>query len=352
MTASGEAVGLAARPYAPSWVDRLLDGIDRLPAPTWVIYPALMIPSVLVSHVAIWASGLAPVGQLTVQQTFWGIWTVGFLWLAHHLDGVAARAFETFRPAISPAAMNLDRAAYELTTIPARPALILAGLAIVFTVAYYVADPVASVVVGYAPLPLVGRTIVESFATAIIMIIFYQGFRQLRAVARIHDAADRVDPFHPTPLYAFSRLTAQTGLGLVSVVALGYVGNPVPIESPTFATLWLPWLVAFLVAGVAIFVLPLLGMHDRLVAAKAGLQRASEERLKSILGELHADVDDLSLARADGLNKLLASTLSEREILARLPTWPWSSGTLRGFVTAILLPLGLFLVQRVLSQLI
>ena len=311
-----------------------------------------MVPSVLVSHVAVWASGLAPVGQLTASQTFWGIWTVGFLWLAHHLDGVAARAFQTFRPAISPNVLDLDREAYELTTIPARPAWVVTGLAVLFTLSYYAADPVASQVVGYAPVPLVGRAIVESFATAVIMLIFYQGFRQLRAVRRIHASADRVDPFQPAPLYAFSRLTSRTGLALAAVVLLGYAGNPVPLDSPNFATLWLPWLIAFPLGGVAIFIVPLLGMHDRLVAAKAGLQAAGERRLTALLAELHADVNGLSLGRADGLGKLLAATLSEREVLAKLPTWPWSAGTLRGFVTAILLPLGLFLVQRILSQLI
>ncbi len=52
-----------------------------------------------------------------------------------------------------------------------------------------------------------------------------------------------------------------------------------------------------------------------------------------------------------GLNKALGTMLQQRDVVARLPTWPWSAGTLRAFVTAILLPLGLFIVQRVLSQL-
>ena len=54
--------------------------------------------------------------------------------------------------------------------------------------------------------------------------------------------------------------------------------------------------------------------------------------------------------RADGLNKTLASRLQQRDLLAKLPAWPWSAGTLRGFVTAILLPLRLFLMRRAVAQ--
>jgi hypothetical protein len=60
------------------------------------------------------------------------------------------------------------------------------------------------------------------------------------------------------------------------------------------------------------------------------------------------DADDL--ARMDGLNKALASLVVERDLLARLPTWPWQPGTLGAFATAIVLPVALFLVTRALER--
>ncbi len=90
-------------------------------------------------------------------------------------------------------------------------------------------------------------------------------------------------------------------------------------------------------------------MHARLVEEKERLQFVAEERLKAILAELARDVDAVDLARADGLNKTLGSLLQQRELLAKLPTWPWSPGTLRGFVTVILLPIVLFVAQRYLA---
>ncbi len=74
--------------------------------------------------------------------------------------------------------------------------------------------------------------------------------------------------------------------------------------------------------------------------------------MRGVLTELNRDAATLELGRADGLNKTLASLIQERELFGRLPTWPWSTTTLRAFVSAILLPLLLFVAQRALSQLV
>ncbi len=50
------------------------------------------------------------------------------------------------------------------------------------------------------------------------------------------------------------------------------------------------------------------------------------------------------------LGKSIAALWRERDIIAKLPTWPWSTGTLRGFVSALLLPITLFLIQRLLGD--
>ncbi len=39
-------------------------------------------------------------------------------------------------------------------------------------------------------------------------------------------------------------------------------------------------------------------------------------------------------------------------MVEKLPTWPWRQGTIGAFVTAILLPIGLWLVTRLLERVI
>jgi hypothetical protein len=308
------------------------------------------VPSTLLASAAIWLSGLRPLGEFEPVQIGWGIATIVILAASHRLKAVAGSAFDAFRPALGTGVDDPDRARYELTVMPARPILLLTVFSVVITPAYYLADPVASQVVGLTPLGLVPRLISEAGISAILLGILYQAIRQMRIVSRLHVAANRVDPFRPAPLHAFSRLTAQVAFVLVGFNVLGMFLNPTMLESSAAITIFAPWLVGFTIVAAAIFIIPLRGMHGRLLAEKERLQGDAEERLKAILAELNRDIDTRDLARADALNKTLSSVLQQRDVLARLPTWPWSAGTFRGFVTAILLPLAIFLIQRVLLQ--
>ena len=48
----------------------------------------------------------------------------------------------------------------------------------------------------------------------------------------------------------------------------------------------------------------------------------------------------------------MTSLMGERDVVAKLPTWPWQAGTLGGVVGAILLPIGLWLVTRLLEKVV
>jgi len=164
--------------------------------------------------------------------------------------------------------------------------------------------------------------------------------------------ADRIDPFRPAPLYAFSRLTAQVGLVLVGFNALGIVLNPGMFASAAAMTIFLPWLAGFTFFAIAVFVVPLQGMHRRLDAEKDRVTGAADGRMRDLLGELNEAIDARATDRVEALDRTISALRHEREILAKLPTWPWSTGTVRGFGSALLLPIGLFLIQRYLGVLL
>jgi hypothetical protein len=65
---------------------------------------------------------------------------------------------------------------------------------------------------------------------------------------------------------------------------------------------------------------------------------------------LHRRADAGDFVDADRYNDHLASLLAEREVIARAPTWPWAPETLRGFATALVLPVALWFVYWVLEQ--
>jgi len=342
---------LSDRPYRPSWVNALLDRIERLPGPAWLAYLGIVVALTAISVVATWVDGVAPVGTIDPISAFWGVAMGLTLWLFHYLDGLARSALDAFRPALAATDAEFSRLRHELTIVPARPAALIALFSAALTPLYYIADPVASDVVGLTALALVFRFITEVFFGSLVFVLFYHSLRQMRAVARTYARAARIDLFHPGPLYGFSVLTSRTGIALLLVIVVPSVATPAIFESGA-VWIWASYIGAGIVAAVAVFVLPLRGMHGRLVAEKDRLQHDSEERLKSILAVLNQDVDAVDLVRADALNKTLGSLLQQREVLAKLPTWPWSSGTLRGFVSVILLPIGLWLVTRLLEKVV
>ena len=57
------------------------------------------------------------------------------------------------------------------------------------------------------------------------------------------------------------------------------------------------------------------------------------------------------MTNADQLDKTLSAVLAERDVIAHLSTWPWSATTFRGFASALLLPIAIFLITRFIDRL-
>jgi hypothetical protein len=343
----GYPIDTPAPPYPRSWIDAAFDALERLPAPTWLVYVGLTVPSVLLASSALWLSGLKPWGDIDPEQAFWGAATIAILAACHYLRALAGRAFDAFRPALGNAVADPDRVRYEMTTMPARTIAVITVFSFVITPVYYVTDPVASQVVGVNGIGLVGRILSEGLTSTIVLAILVQSVRQARRIMWLHRVAEHVDPFRPAPLHAFSQLTAQAGIIVVLFNVAGIAANPAAIGS-SVVWLYLPWLVGFGAGAVAVFVVPLLGMHGRLDEARRLLAAGAGERLRALVGELNEAIDARATERVDAIDRTIAALRREQELIDRLPTWPWSTGTFRGFVSALLLPLAVFVMQRAL----
>lgn len=358
MTAEAAAIdaapGTAAapRPYAPSWLDRVLDATEGLPGPPASGYLAVFAAFVLLMYFEPWLMGAASPWR-PVEKLYWGGMIGAQLAVAGYLRRVAGSAFDAFRPALSIPETEVARLRYELTVIPSGPAYAAVAAAIAVSAVSLVINPAATGTVALTGMLLVGAFGLQVTVASVMFVLLLQLFRQMRQIRRTLARSVVIDVFRPGPLHAFSRLTSRSGIALLLLLGSTFVVLPSSaLASEAFLVTWLPYLVAPPLIAVAAFVLPLYGMHGRLVDEKERLQSETEERLQDLFAEINGDVDTRDMTRADALNKTLASMLQQRDVLAKLPTWPWSSGTLRGFVTAIFLPLALFLLQRFLSQLV
>jgi hypothetical protein len=66
--------------------------------------------------------------------------------------------------------------------------------------------------------------------------------------------------------------------------------------------------------------------------------------------ERDAEGSRAALARMDVLTKALSGLIQEREMVKRLSTWPWDTGTLRAVAASVALPVILFLITRYLER--
>ncbi len=334
-------------PYAPSWANRLTDLVERLPGPTWLAYLVAMGFGIGITSLSGGESVTFELGPIL----YYGSLPFAVLGLIHGLDRLAGQALTALRPVLSVTDAEVVSIRRELTVAPARPALFLLLFAVVVTPIGYITDPVGSGIVGYSPGLLALRYCWETFITAVFLVLIYHTFRQLRLTAGIHERLRRIDLFDQTPLYAMSRLSSRTAIGLIVLTAPAVLLIPQDADV-SYLVISFAWFGVMGVVAAAAFVLPLRGTHDRIVAEKHRLQGEVGRRLTATLDEIHDAVDARDVPVIEARNRALATLIAERYLIHKVPTWPWSTGALTGFVSAVLLPVALFLVQRLLSQIV
>ena len=328
-----------------SWVDWIIDRIDHLAVPRWVPYTLLFLipPALMVAPV--WMSGRAAPAENFAFYLLIGFWTVFPLGLMHYLDRFSERALEAFRPACDLDEAEAAAVRRRLTTMPAGPAALAGLLGALFVAALYLAAPQLYQVIQASPAQFAIGFIVLSVNFALLGSLIYHTVCQLRLVSALYERARRLDLFHLTPLYAFSGLSARTAIAWALAIYLSAVLFPALTGNAiTIAVVLLQ--IALL---VAVFTFPLIGIHRRIQAAKDKAVEEVGASLQRTIRELNRRTEPLQLDEMDALNKLVTALIAGRDVLARVPTWPWSPGTPVAVGSALLLPVALFVIERVLA---
>jgi hypothetical protein len=347
------AAPLATRLEQPGWLHRMVEWIDRLPGPPGLVYAATFVLGLLVTQGAAWSSGVQPLGEFDALNVYWGAFGAALLWAAGYLERLAARAFETLRPALAMEPEQANALRWRLVVVPARPAAILTGLGALFTLAQFVADPAGAGIRGAAAPLVVLYFVVQAVLTAIILQVLYRLVRQMRLVrSLLDDDVVPIDIFQPGPVHALATLTSRP----VALIALLIAPAPLLLRLPgDFAALligWVPFLAGPPIIAVLAFVIPLAGARARLADQKERLLDEVGGRIRRAIDDAHQSTDTGDLSRADAASRTLSHPVVERDILTKLPTWPWSTGTLRSFVSATLLPMAVFVGQQLLARLL
>lgn len=343
---------MSDRPYAPSWLDRLTDVVGRLPGPYGVYYLVLGLALAFARTIIGWIDGSYPIGTFFVVHVLDGLIPVYFLFAMHLLDDLSRRAMTDFRSKLRDPDVEYEAVTYRLTTMPFRTTLVIGILALAAGAVYIplLLSPVDVEASHYltSPLSIVADTVLSGLSGLFMLTFGYHTLRQLWLISRIYTRHTNVSIFDTGGLYALSRVTAVTAVALLFFTYIYFAlytnGQINSISNGV--------IVALIVAGALLaFVVPLWGAHRLLVKAKNARQSEISRRIEAASDALHAKTDAGEFTDdVDHITNALDGLITERGVVAKASTWPWEPDALRGVLTAVLLPILIWIVTRVLER--
>ena len=340
----------SALAYSPSWIDRFSDWVEKLPGPWWLFYVVLALALVLFQSGLQWQAGTYPIGSFDLFHVWFMVVIPYFLALLHYLNKSAEAALKTARPSLNVNDAEYADLRYRLTHLPARPtfvASLIAALSIIAAILLLGGEPES---LGFSSAPISKTFLLFIWAVMwwIFGALFYQIAHQMRLIRRIYITHARVNLFQLTPLYAFSGVTARLAIGLTFQNYLWQVTYPQQANAGMNIGIGS----FFALVAIVVFVSPLWGLHQRLGAEKVRALNENGQHFETATAALHRDVDAGNLENSTRLKDALTGLEIERNLLQKIPTWPWQPETLRGLITALLLPVVAFLIQFVLQRLL
>lgn len=332
-----------------SWVDRIIRAVDALPVAAWMTYTLIAGVLICAVHLVHWGCGTLPAATLNIPIAVTALWSVLSIATVDYAYRIGLHAFDAFRPTLVATENESAELVRTFTSIPAIPALLAIPLAGAYM---WLLTRFDSTFFGLVTGSWCSDTlmyILGGLNTAMILIASYQSWRVLAAVQRIQARVVHPDLFERQPLFAFSRLTSYVAICIAGGVYLFYLAFPATVANPlAYGTMFL----IMLPLSLASFFLPLAGMHGRMVAEKGRLLNEVGQRIKAIRAAFHQSLDIMELTGMDGMNRALAMLMLEEEYIRKIRTWPWEPSTLNAVLTAIFLPILLFVVERLLIRLV
>ena len=343
---------MESRPYAPSWLDVVMDAIRRLPVPAWLVYLIVGLLLGLARTVVGWVDGSYPVGTFFHIHVFDGLFPVYFLFVIHYLDDLSGRALSDYRAKLT-GETSYEQLRYRLTTMPAAWTVVvsLLGFALGAVYTQLFLSPTDIQVSKYftSPTAVVLDTVLSGLDGLGMSLFAWHTIRQLRMISRIYTKHTKVSIFDIGALYALSRVTALTAVALLLfsyVYVAFYAGGQIYSVSNAVV------LGLILLVAVLTFVVPLWGAHRLLQKEKSQRLGDVGRHLEAAANTLHSRVDMAEFSdEVDHIHNAIDGLVAERDVVAKASTWPWEPEAVRAVITAVLLPIFIWIVTRVLANL-
>ena len=337
-----------------SWLDRLIDWIERMPGRGWLFYGGGTMALVVLGHGLRWLDGSIPYGQFDALRFANDVLTLYPLALFQYLNATARSALQAFRPALGTLESQYHLLQRALTRVSQRGLVTSGSIGAVLAVLSLLADPEGwGIAANASAASRITAAIQVTLEFLMFAVLVLHVIQQLRTVRRIHREASGVSLYEQGANHAFSILTVRAAIGVVApiyfysflvLLSQGALGGMSAIDSLM--------VVVMMLLSAAVFILPLNGMQRRLQNEKSRLIQEVDWRVKATSQRLHEAVDSGAFAKTRDLAVALSALKEERLQLRSISTWPWDGSTLRGFLSSIGLPVLLWIITRYLGRLL
>lgn len=334
-----------------SWINRLSDGVERLPGPSWTYYTGLWLALVGIQMVVLVSEG-AQAGQTYHPAQAYLAGAIAFLLgMFAYLDRQALAALHAIQPVLKADAEALAQLEKRMINLPS------VGAIVSFLLALGVVLLTEAVGGTYRVETLESFQTTRTFIRIVYLICWgvfgtfiYQTLHRLSLIQEIYSHWTTVNLFRRQPLYALSNVTAISAASL-TILPIGFLianrlTNIQELDAVAVAVVVVIEATAFIS-----FLWPQFGIRRLQREAKGRLLDEVNQLYQKALRELHQRVDQGELEASEELN--ITFTILEREMkhVQAIPIWPWDPETLRWLITALILPLSLMVLQLVLQRL-
>jgi hypothetical protein len=183
---------------------------------------------------------------------------------------------------------------------------------------------------------------------SLVFLLVYQTIRRLLLMIDVYALVEKINIFNLQSLYTLSGLNVRTGFVLIIYLNLNLVARLLLETGPQSTVIAITLVEVILI--VLVFILPVLGIHQRIQKNKDELLNENGAKLELVNHDLNVLLGRKKLSEIGDYERGISILLTIRKEIRAISTWPWNPATFRGFLSAVLLPILLFVMQQVLLR--
>lgn len=332
--------------YSPRWLSWFFQRLNALPVPFWVIAIVITLGLAAARHWVAWERSLLPEGSISAFLVLNPVYALSFILVWQYLDRRGEHAILAFYSNKAGAKAAKKEAVKEFLSLAPLPALLVFAFGVYSGYEGFreaaVIEPQAAQV--WPAVTIFGYCLSVGF----VALLIYRLLDQVRKIRRLLASA-KADIFNPQQVYALSSYGA-------AFAVLFFLAYTIPTLLLVKNLVVSPGaLVSSYITGVSLivaFFVPLTAINRRMRENKDQLLNEIGNDLKGVQAKVHKAVAAGKFGEVDKMRGTLSALREEREMIQKIPTWPWQPETLRNLLTPFLIPVIVFLVTRYLGTIL